>query len=1005
MDESPGRADLWPTVANRLVSSLLLVAALVAAPAAGAQVLVSPARPGRNNVRYLDFDWRRYDLAVEGGGGVRLYFYRREEEAARIAAAFVRSEYERLSDWFAYRPSKPVPYILYASHREFESTNVFFVNESILGVTSPADLRMALPWWGERRRFREVSTHEMTHQFTIQLVADRAAAAKVESPLSAMPLWFIEGLAEYVAKEGVDPETAMVARDLLIHPDAETGNLLPAFWDDSAASYVATYKAGQLRVAFLAERYGEPALKRILDESPRLVSQEGLFGVDVGKRFREHVARIAGESPETIAERFPVWLRRHSLPEVMRATQEPPLLVPIDVKGEPDDFATTSDGHTLLFRAVSRESGRSRLMLADRDFPNDAYELIADDVPGAESLHAVTRSVVALTADRLAYVVRDGASDVLVWATYRKSSAGAPERFEVGRRHRIRLSDAGLVEAGDPSFDPSGKRLVFFGLDVSGQEDLWLADLGTGGVERLTNDRFAEREPAWTSVDPRRFGLGTGADGTLVFASDETGHGRWNLVAMDPSSGARRRLSDEPFDQHRPLVLPSGEVIFGSDFGGTPNLHKWDPATKELVRLSDAVTGLSSPRIGPDASLLGLSYEAGRFRLVQLPTTSFGAWDARPARSGADSPPASETLEPIPPEAPRYEPWARKNWRLETGLASLGTSSVGQGALVFGDLLGDRKLVLSLAIYGDWTLTDASLVLLDTGRRDTFGLGPFHTFTRRREANAPGGLGDVLYLQREFGLLGLWAHPFGTFSRMELRGVVQGVKRDFQSPVDADGLIVTRVDLDGVRGWRDARGGYDLEGLLTLRAGHDTTRFRFPGGAVGGGSLLFEVGGGWLPIRSALYATALFDAQRHLRTLGGVVLHLRLAGGVTGGSPLGRQFFLSSYDNLRQFQVWDLRLLGRAYTVLNADLTIPLDALVRLAVISNVQAVAGLDLGSVAQSADALWAGRSMGLVLGTNLGLGPFEFRLHFAKPVDLGAGVPSHGWVTNVSLRYLYF
>ncbi len=971
-----------------------------------AQVLVSPARPGRNNVRFLEFDWRRYDLETPGGGGVRLYFYRREAQAARRAAADVREQYERLSDWFAHRPSKPVPYILYASHREFEGTNVFFVNESILGVTSPADLRMALPWWGERRRFREVSAHEMTHQFTIQLVADRAEAAKVESPLPALPLWFIEGLAEFVAKEGIDAETAMVARDLLIHPDPSVGNLLPEFWDDRASSYVATYKAGQLRVAFLAEQYGMLSLRRILEESPRLVSTDGLFGSDVAKRFREHVARIVGESPEAVAQRFPAWLRRRHLPDVLRASQEPPVLAPLQLPGEPDDLATTADGRTLLVRTVSRDTGRSRLRIADTGQPAEAVELLADDVPGAESLHAVTRSVVALRDDRLAYVVRAGASDTLVWRGYRKVFAEGVARFDLGRRHHIRLSDAGLVEAGDPSFSPDGTRVVLFGLDTSGQEDLWVVHLETGRLERLTNDAFAEREPFWTSVGPARFGVGdAGAqdDGTILFASDRTAHGRWNIVAMAPGIGGQRRLSDEPFDQRRPLVLPSGEVVFGSDFGGTPNLHRWDPATGRLVRLSDAVVGLSAPRSGPDGSLMGLSYGRGRFHVVTLPAAAFGVWEARPALSG-EPPMPEETLEPIPDEAPAYDPWDRRNWRLETGLAALGTSSVGQGALVFGDLLGDRKLVLTLAVYGDWTLTDASLVLLDTGRRDTFGIGPFHTFTRRREASAPGGLGDVISLQREFGLTGLWARPFDTFSRMEVSSAVQGVRREFQSPVDASGLAVTAIDVDGIRAWREARGGYDLEGLVTFRLSRDTTRFRFPGGAAGGSSLVAELGGGWLPLRSALHATALFDAQRHLRTVGGIVLHLRLAGGLAVGSPLGRQFFLSSYDNLRQFQVWDLRLLGRAYTVLNADLTVPLDQLVRVAVLTHLQAVAGMDLGSVAQSADALWAGRTMGLVLGTNLGLGPLELRLHFAKPVDLGAGVPSGGWVTNISLQYLY-
>ena len=120
---------------------------VVAGPRELEQVLVVPQRPGRTNVRWYDFDWRRFDyLDDRGVGGVRFYFYEREREIAGIAAALVREQYEVLAKRFNYRPTQRVPYILYNSHREFENTNVFFVSEGVLGVTSPRDLRMALPY-------------------------------------------------------------------------------------------------------------------------------------------------------------------------------------------------------------------------------------------------------------------------------------------------------------------------------------------------------------------------------------------------------------------------------------------------------------------------------------------------------------------------------------------------------------------------------------------------------------------------------------------------------------------------------------------------------------------------------------------------------------------------------------------------------------------------------------------------------------------------------------------
>jgi len=136
------------------------------------EAYVIPQRPGKNQVRYFDYHWRDFDfLDDDGSAGLRLYFYDREYPVARIAAGLIRESWRYLSDRFQYKPSIKVPYILYNTYREFLETNVFAVQEGVLGVTSPQDLRMSLAYAGEREMFKLVSTHEMTHQFQIQKMA------------------------------------------------------------------------------------------------------------------------------------------------------------------------------------------------------------------------------------------------------------------------------------------------------------------------------------------------------------------------------------------------------------------------------------------------------------------------------------------------------------------------------------------------------------------------------------------------------------------------------------------------------------------------------------------------------------------------------------------------------------------------------------------------------------------------------------------------------------------
>jgi hypothetical protein len=208
-------------------------------------------------------------------GGVRLYFYERERAIAERAGASIEESYRYLAHEFGYRPGKTFAYFLYASYIEFLQTDLFPLQEGVLGVTSPETLDVTLPYFGDARLFSDVSTHELAHEFTIQKVAHFAARADVVGdPLSAVPLWFVEGLAEYYAKRGIDPETEMLVRDILVNPKAEDEYVLGSFWEDRYTSGLWTYKVGQARCAFLEETYGKGTIQRILEETPRLYLYE-----------------------------------------------------------------------------------------------------------------------------------------------------------------------------------------------------------------------------------------------------------------------------------------------------------------------------------------------------------------------------------------------------------------------------------------------------------------------------------------------------------------------------------------------------------------------------------------------------------------------------------------------------------------------------------------------------------------------------------------------------------
>src|SRR6266581_9602528 len=106
---------------------------------------------GQNKIQYRRFDWR-----VLRGEHVDLYYYPEAEELGRVALAYAEASYDTLERRFAHAVRRRVPLIIYASHTDFEQTNIlpFIPPEGLLGVTEFLKRRVALPFRGSYAEFR-----------------------------------------------------------------------------------------------------------------------------------------------------------------------------------------------------------------------------------------------------------------------------------------------------------------------------------------------------------------------------------------------------------------------------------------------------------------------------------------------------------------------------------------------------------------------------------------------------------------------------------------------------------------------------------------------------------------------------------------------------------------------------------------------------------------------------------------------------------------------------------
>ena len=101
------------------------------------------------------------------------------------------------------------PLILYANHPQFRQTNAIpgGIGEGTGGVTEVFKRRIVLPFAGPIAETDHVLGHELVHAFQYDITGTNVSSG-VAGALG-LPLWFIEGMAEYLSLGPVDPLTAM----------------------------------------------------------------------------------------------------------------------------------------------------------------------------------------------------------------------------------------------------------------------------------------------------------------------------------------------------------------------------------------------------------------------------------------------------------------------------------------------------------------------------------------------------------------------------------------------------------------------------------------------------------------------------------------------------------------------------------------------------------------------------------------------------------------------------
>jgi hypothetical protein len=645
---------------------------------------------GRNKVQYERFDFKV--LATEH---FDIYYYPEEEAAVRLAARMAERWHARLTKLLQHELRGRQPLILYAAHPHFQQTNIIGeIGEGTGGVTEGNRRRVILPFAGGLAETDHVLGHELVHAFQYDIASQTDSRGRpIGAGLQAMPLWFIEGMAEYLSLGAIDSNTAMWVRE------AASRDAMPSI-DKLDDPDFFPYRYGHAFWAYVTGRWGD----RVVGELLRAAAPDG--------NIKAAIAAILGVDDAQLTSDWHAATKRSFA--AVYETARP----------------ATAFGRAL----VSRELGGGDLNVTPSLSPDGTRVVFLSE----KSLFSIDMYVADVATGQIRRKLVETTSDPHFDSLQFISSAGdwAPDnrRFVFAALHAgqpvLTIVDAGsggreaeyefkdLGEIYNPAFSPDGKRIAFSALK-GGVLDLFVYTPDGGSLQQLTDDPFADLDPEW-SPDGREIVWVTDR---FTSNLDALTFGDYRIAAMIPGQTPRQLAGFDTGRSSNPEFGADGSLYFVATPDGVPNVYRLSNAAgggtpTRVTNLISGVSGITplTPAMSAASSantIVFTVFENDHHNIYAADTTrpsTVGAL-ASAATNAAVLPPANRKpdtvarlLESGTTGLPQPRDYEVADYRAKLELEGMSQPAIGVGAdrfgtyaaggisFVFADLLNDHMI-------------------------------------------------------------------------------------------------------------------------------------------------------------------------------------------------------------------------------------------------------------------------------------------------------------------------
>ncbi|MEO0293392.1 MAG: hypothetical protein ABIN61_04110 [candidate division WOR-3 bacterium] len=679
----------------------------------------------QNKIQYRSHHWLLHET-----DHFSIYYYEEEKILLPFAIKVLEETYEKLKKRLNYKERKfeeKIPVILYKSHPDFQETNIILdrIPEGVGGFSEIFKHRIVLPFTGSYSDFRHVLAHELVHIFQYRLLYGKGVDAIKRALASDIPLWFIEGMAEFESL-GWDESAETYIKDAVLT------NKLFSISQLSRMGGYPIYKQGQSILYYIRKKYGDEKIGEIVSKMRHTNSFEealsSVLGIGVG--------RLNTEWEQELKKKYwPIIKEKQYINDFARPI--------VTHKGFEDLYnyapAISPEGDKVIY--FTDKVGEVQIKVISTLTKEDLGTLVKGGLTSKfESLHLMDGHVdFSQDGNRIVFSAMEKGKDVLYV-------------MDIREKRILDRIDLDLDRIRWPEFSPNGVKIAFSGLK-NASSDIYVYDLKSKEVLNITHDIYSDDYPTW-------FG------DSIIFVSDRPEMDLWEYEKKDLYITDLKGKIRKYFSFGKEIIAPqvyNSMVYFISYRDGSKNLYVYKPKEKAIKQLTDIVGSIDGFSISNSGHLSLCVYSNLGWDIYFLDSIE-------ELKEKDPNPPMDFELEEFIPVVMEKEGKGDERAPLMFGVdylfGALGYyldyGVYGYGALGLSDMLGNHQIYGVFDNTGDLTESNFYIEYLYLKNRVDFAASVIRQVGYFLLGGGLPAAGDI------WNLNGIVIYPFNRFRRIEL---------------------------------------------------------------------------------------------------------------------------------------------------------------------------------------------------------------------------------------------